>query len=1177
MDQATAGLNQETHFAVTWDEKTGQIRAYENGAQVAGMNLPTKMSDINDVNVWLGRSNWTGDENTQGEFEDFRIYNRVLSLQEVQASEAIGPDNSLGEPRAIHISMPGSVPLGQTITPTVIGDFASVSNVDLSGTACFTLESSNTGAVSVGGEGTLVAVGGGSATITARLSGFSDSAGVTVTLPPVITRQPCANSVCLDVPGVTPPPAGGSVVSAQDFNSNDGGCTVIDVNGPFEGPWTYNAGPGTWSSAGQNAELNRPPSTRLTCPALTLTQAGNVRISFNHRYSFEDGGGYWDGGALQVSVNGGAFITVPTLAFVQNGYNGAVRGDSQAELRGQGAFVSTSTGYSTPAFITSIADIGCLSAGDTVAVRFLAAFDTNTRNGDPAWEIDSVSVIEGAGNGQGAELGVWAAPGNPGDSISVQWQKSIGGGPFADISGANNGLLALAPLLPDNGNCYRAIVTTSSGGSVTSTVACLTVIQPNTAPSFICGSNVTVLEDPGPQSITWAVGIVPHSFPPGVPIVFGSDFTSLPAGSQVFGSAAVSGGVLHLTDAANDQSGAWLSPASASKLVSYHISFKALVGGGTCCGDPTTGNPTATADGFSVNVAANLPNGTYANPAEEGEGSGLSICFDTWDNGNSEAPAIDVKFGGVTVASVHTQVAQSPNSVLDVFKDVSIDVSATGVLNVTYDGTNVFTNLQLPGYTPQTGLRFGIGARTGGANENHWIDDLSLTALAADDSLAEASQTVSFLVSNNNPGLFSQQPAVSPNGTLTYTPTPNACGIATVIVVAKDNGGTSALCGGNDTSAPCTFTINVNCVNDCPTANGQMVSAQSGVPLPITLTGSDPEGDALTAAVAFNPAHGTLSVISGVLNYTANAGYVGPDSFTFTVSDGQCTSAPATVAIIVTSPNHCPTATPQTLSAQPGVPTPIALGGSDADGDALTAAVASNPAHGTLSIISGVLNYTGNAGYAGPDSFTFTVSDGQCTSAPATVSISVNTPPTARIVASPLANFLPYLPNLVLIAANGSNACVTLDGSTSSDSETPANALNYAWSFQGSPTNFATGVRATNCVELGTYTYSLAVTDPQGATGTATLTIDVLTPCEAEGAIILIIQNSALPRNTKKSLVASVKAACAAYEKDGANSGANQLQAFQNKVRTHVRPVDLALAYQLEAAAQVIIDALEGL
>ena len=72
----------------------------------------------------------------------------------------------------------------------------------------------------------------------------------------------------------------------------------------------------------------------------------------------------------------------------------------------------------------------------------------------------------------------------------------------------------------------------------------------------------------------------------------------------------------------------------------------------------------------------------------------------------------------------------------------------------------------------------------------------------------EASQTVTFQVGNNNNALFAVQPAVSANGTLTFTPGANAHGTATVTVVAHDDGGTAN--GGVDTSAPQTFAITVN-------------------------------------------------------------------------------------------------------------------------------------------------------------------------------------------------------------------------------------------------------------------------------------------------------------------------------------------------------------------------------
>ena len=73
---------------------------------------------------------------------------------------------------------------------------------------------------------------------------------------------------------------------------------------------------------------------------------------------------------------------------------------------------------------------------------------------------------------------------------------------------------------------------------------------------------------------------------------------------------------------------------------------------------------------------------------------------------------------------------------------------------------------------------------------------------------------MTFSVTSNNAALFSAQPAVAPNGTLSYTPVPDGNGVATVTVTAHDDGGTAN--GGVDTSAPQTFSITVDPVNDPP-------------------------------------------------------------------------------------------------------------------------------------------------------------------------------------------------------------------------------------------------------------------------------------------------------------------------------------------------------------------------
>ena len=78
----------------------------------------------------------------------------------------------------------------------------------------------------------------------------------------------------------------------------------------------------------------------------------------------------------------------------------------------------------------------------------------------------------------------------------------------------------------------------------------------------------------------------------------------------------------------------------------------------------------------------------------------------------------------------------------------------------------------------------------------------------------EESQLLDFVVTTDDNALFSVQPTIAPNGTLTYTPAPNAFGTATVTVKLHDDGGTAN--GGVDISVPQTFTITINAVNDAP-------------------------------------------------------------------------------------------------------------------------------------------------------------------------------------------------------------------------------------------------------------------------------------------------------------------------------------------------------------------------
>jgi Big-like domain-containing protein/Calx-beta domain-containing protein len=94
-------------------------------------------------------------------------------------------------------------------------------------------------------------------------------------------------------------------------------------------------------------------------------------------------------------------------------------------------------------------------------------------------------------------------------------------------------------------------------------------------------------------------------------------------------------------------------------------------------------------------------------------------------------------------------------------------------------------------------------------------------------------------------------------------------------------------------------------VNGAPTANNDSYSTNQDKPLRVAAPGllsndSDPEGGALTAVEATDPAHGEVFVrADGSFAYFPEEGYLGADSFTYKALDGSNSSESATVEITV--------------------------------------------------------------------------------------------------------------------------------------------------------------------------------------------------------------------------------------------------------------------------------------
>ncbi|MCC6233093.1 MAG: hypothetical protein IT580_10650 [Verrucomicrobiales bacterium] len=120
LDVASRGYNTDSHVVVTWSEKTKEAKIYENGVALGTLAVDDLLSDMNDVNVWLGRSNWTGDQNTQGEYDEVRLYDTALTQAQAIGNFDAGPDLINDRDVAVVVQTP---PSSATVPETLPATF----------------------------------------------------------------------------------------------------------------------------------------------------------------------------------------------------------------------------------------------------------------------------------------------------------------------------------------------------------------------------------------------------------------------------------------------------------------------------------------------------------------------------------------------------------------------------------------------------------------------------------------------------------------------------------------------------------------------------------------------------------------------------------------------------------------------------------------------------------------------------------------------------------------------------------------------------------------------------------------------------------------------------------------------------------------------------------------------
>lgn len=139
--------------------------------------------------------------------------------------------------------------------------------------------------------------------------------------------------------------------------------------------------------------------------------------------------------------------------------------------------------------------------------------------------------------------------------------------------------------------------------------------------------------------------------------------------------------------------------------------------------------------------------------------------------------------------------------------------------------------------------------------------------------------------------------SLAPDGSFTYTPAPDYSGADSFSYTASD---------GVRTSLPAVVTLNVQSVNDAPSAGNDFYSVLTDTALSVPAAqgllrnDADADSSSLSVQIVSAPAQGTLSLATdGSFTYTPAAGFSGQLTFSYRTGDGSLFSAPATVTLTV--------------------------------------------------------------------------------------------------------------------------------------------------------------------------------------------------------------------------------------------------------------------------------------
>lgn len=510
---------------------------------------------------------------------------------------------------------------------------------------------------------------------------------------------------------------------------------------------------------------------------------------------------------------------------------------------------------------------------------------------------------------------------------------------------------------------------------------------------------------------------------------------------------------------------------------------------------------------FTLNIASSvLANNDTFTVAEDAASATYNVTSnDTLISGNAftiTTVGATSNGGTVSIAPGATQVNYQPAANFfgqETFTYTITNNAGSSTATVTMTVTAVNDPISVPNQTAATNL---------GKSVTKTAAELTQGGSAG---AGEPNQVLS-IASVNSPSANGGTVALQ-SGSVVYTPAAGFAGVDTFTIVVTDNGQTN---GANDFKTQ-SVTVTVTVTNDPPNAVDDLIDTVDEETSNNTLNvlandsaGANDVNDSLTITATGGAPSGTVAIAADgkTLVYTPANGFVGQDTFTYTVRDSGGLTDTATVVVDVQA-TVLPRARVDNAQSTEDTATPTiinVLQNDRTNPDNVPVLLSfTQPANGTVSLNDNgtpgdksddTLSYLPNANFSGNDIFTYVMNEtpGSATSADSTGTVTV---------AVAAVNDLPVIANDTASATEDTVTTITATSLLSNDSpgvgETSSQTLSIASVQAVSAAGGSVALSGGNVIYTpaanfnGTFVFTYVATDngSPALTGTGTVTVTV--------------------------------------------------------------------------------------